>query len=341
KQDIPASQTAFEKQWQQWGASGLAALRVQLLKREEELRRKELEDTERSRAEQLRKNDNAVMDSGVLRAVVTGYGEAPMPGNGEMTCYLLLHNRNGEYTLWGNELEKYRTRIFESVDLMRDRSGYICDRSEIGQHPPLQRVYSSATFEQLLTQVCQTWPQHTRNLRQPKTWPESFCLGEDRQPAMPSLAARKVDFTQGRLLPTLMPVMSSVDRETRQLQLLLVMGVDDSLGGVVRLNGTLYPAFAVPSADNSQLVISALTDKGLRYAGYGVAVNHDADSHISPAPELMQFHLKTREAPLFAAVNTPEKQPDHLFRSLGFNRTWDEWRREEDARTHTTERRHD
>ncbi|MBJ3674274.1 MobA/MobL family protein, partial [Salmonella enterica subsp. enterica serovar Braenderup] len=232
KQDIPASQTAFEKQWQQWGASGLAALRVQLLKREEELRRKEQEDTERSRAEQLRKNDNAVMDSGVLRAVVTGYGEAPMPGNGEMTCYLLLHNRNGEYTLWGNELEKYRTRIFESVDLMRDRSGYICDRSEIGQHPPLQRVYSSATFEQLLTQVCQTWPQYTRNLRQPKTWPESFCLGEDRQPAMPSPAARKVDFMQGRLPPTLMPVMSSVDRENRQLQLLLVMGVDDSLGGV-------------------------------------------------------------------------------------------------------------
>ncbi|MCI4495213.1 hypothetical protein MRT09_25860, partial [Escherichia coli] len=70
-----------------------------------------------------------------------------------MTCYLLLHNRNGEYTLWGNELEKYRTRLFERVDLMRDRSGYICDRSEIGQHPPLQRVYSSATFEQLLTQV--------------------------------------------------------------------------------------------------------------------------------------------------------------------------------------------
>lgn len=341
KQDIPASQTEFETQWQQWGASGLAALRAQLLKREEELRRKELEDTERSRAEQLRKNDNAVMDSGVLSAVVTGYGEAPMPGNGEMTCYLLLHNRNGEYTLWGNELEKYRTRIFERVDLMRDRSGYICDRSEIGQHPPLQRVYSSATFEQLLTQVCQTWPQHTRNLRQPKTWPEFFCLGEDRQPAMPSLAARKVDFTQGRLPPTLMPVMSSVDRETRQLQLLLVMGVDDSLGGVVRLNGTLYPAFAVPSADNRHLVISALTDKGLRYAGYGVAVNHDADSHISPAPELMEFHLKTREAPLFAAVNTPEKQPDHLFRSLGFNRTWDEWRREEDARTHATERRHD
>ncbi|EBO8296282.1 conjugal transfer protein [Salmonella enterica] len=344
KQDIPASQKAFETQWQQWGASGLAALREQLRKREEELRRKEQEETERRRAErraeQLRRNDNAVMDSGVLKAVVTGYGEAPMPGNGKMTCYLLLHNRNGEYTLWGNELEKYRSRIFECVDLMRDRSGYICDRSEIGQRPPLQRVYSSATFEQLLTQVCQTWPQHTRNLRQPKTWPESFCLGEDRQPAMPSLAARKVDFTQGRLPPTLMPVMSSVDRETRQLQLLLVMGVDDSMGGVVRLNGTLYPAFAVPTADNSQLVINALTDKGLRFAGYGEAVNHDADSPARPAPELMQFHLKTWNEPLFAIVNTPEKQPDHLFRSLGFERTWDEWQRDEYARTHTPDRGH-
>ncbi|EOV6907406.1 MobQ family relaxase, partial [Escherichia coli] len=76
KQDIPASQKAFETQWQQWGASGLADLREQLRKREEELRRKEQEETERRRAEQLRRNDNAVMDSGVLKAVVTGYGEA-------------------------------------------------------------------------------------------------------------------------------------------------------------------------------------------------------------------------------------------------------------------------
>ncbi|HAH0829855.1 TPA: conjugal transfer protein, partial [Escherichia coli] len=96
-----------------------------------------------------------------------------------------------------------------------------------------------------------------------------------------------------------------------------------------------------PTADNSQLVINALTDKGLRFAGYGEAVNHDANSHISPAPELMEFHLKTREDPLLAAIHTPEKQPDHLFRLLGFNRTWNEWRREEDARTHVSERRHD
>ncbi len=35
------------------------------------------------------------MDSGVLSAVVTGYGEAPHDCSREMTCYLLLHNRNG------------------------------------------------------------------------------------------------------------------------------------------------------------------------------------------------------------------------------------------------------
>ncbi len=54
----------------------------------------------------------------------------------------------------------------------------------------------------------------------------------------------------------------------------------------------------------------------------------------------MEFHLKTREAPLFAAVNTPEKQPDHLFRSLGFQSYWDEWRREEEDAEHTTEEEH-
>ena len=50
KQDIPASQTAFEKQWQQWGIRPCSS-QSQLRKREEELRRKEQEDTERRRAE--------------------------------------------------------------------------------------------------------------------------------------------------------------------------------------------------------------------------------------------------------------------------------------------------
>ncbi|EOM2601401.1 TPA: DNA primase, partial [Escherichia coli] len=50
-----------------------------------------------------------------------------------------------------------------------------------------------------------------------------------------------------------------------------------------------------------------------------------ADSTNRPAPELMQFHLKTREEPLFAAVYTPEKQPDALYRNLGFEQSWQQW----------------
>ncbi len=107
-----------------------------------------------------------------------------------------------------------------------------------------------------------------------------------------------------------------MDKDTRELNLLLVQSADEHLQGVVRLNGTLYPALATPSADNSQLVINALTDKGLRFAGYGEAVNHDADSTNRPAPELMQFHLKPGKT-AFAAVYTPEKQPDALYRNAG------------------------
>ncbi len=76
KQDIPASQMAFEKTVAAVGGIRPCSLRAQLLKREEELRRKEQEDTERS-AGAAQENDNAVMDSGVLRAVVTGMARLP------------------------------------------------------------------------------------------------------------------------------------------------------------------------------------------------------------------------------------------------------------------------
>ncbi|HHG2452844.1 TPA: hypothetical protein ACPVER_004452 [Escherichia coli] len=47
---------------------------------------------------------------------------------------------------------------------------------------------------------------------------------------------------------------------------------------VFAVHNNIEAPLATPSADNSQLVINALTDKGLRFAGYGEAVNHDADS---------------------------------------------------------------
>lgn len=40
----------------------------------------------------------------------------------------------------------------------------------------------------------------------------------------------------------LIPAIASADKDNRQLNLLLVHSADDHLQGVVRLNGTLYPA---------------------------------------------------------------------------------------------------
>ncbi len=89
--------------------------RVQLLQREE-LRRKELEDTNvvaRTLKRTLRKQCR--YGFGTERSRYRGSRRGPMHSNGEMTCYLLATNPDGEYTLRGNELEKYRTRIFERV----------------------------------------------------------------------------------------------------------------------------------------------------------------------------------------------------------------------------------
>ncbi len=151
-------------------------------------------------------------------------------------------------------------------------------------------------------------------LRMPENVGSHLFIGEDRHPVSAPQNANQVTEITSAAPDKLTPVLGSVDKDTRELNLLLVQSADEHLQGVVRLNGTLYPALATPSADNSQLVINALTDKGLRFAGYGEAVNHDADSTNRPAPELMQFHLKTREEPLFA-VYTPEKQPDALYRN--------------------------
>ncbi|MGD1136540.1 DNA primase, partial [Escherichia coli] len=123
----------------------------------------------------------------------------------------------------------------------------------------------------------------------------------------------------------LIPAVASADKDNRQLNLLLVHSADEHLQGVVRLNGTLYPALATPTTNNRQLVINALTDNGLQFAGYGEAVNHDENTHQRPAPQMMQFHLKQQDTPLFAAIHKPEEQPDKLFRSLGFEQTWKEW----------------
>ncbi|HGU7511717.1 hypothetical protein [Escherichia coli] len=79
-------------------------------------------------------------------------------------------------------------------------------------------------------------------------------------------------------------------------------------------------------------MVSTITENGIHLAGYGEAINRDADTPYPPEPHLMQFRLKSCQDTLFAAINKPEEMSDYLFRQPGFNQTWHEWKRDEQRR---------
>ncbi|EFC8032251.1 DNA primase [Escherichia coli] len=285
-----------------------------------------------------------------VTAVLTNYGEKEYaPGKGR--CFFVeLTNRSGKREYWGKGLEELvkNHQKGDPVTLTlqaRERSPSspgkpewvrniwamkpVCngitvnnDQPHAGQHI---LEFPMATFSQVMLQMQQHWPQIMQEVRSPKNPPGNLYIGEDRQPASaPQDQSMRLPLA-GNAPNELIPAIASADKDNRQLNLLLVHSADDHLQGVVRLNGTLYPALATPSADNRQLVINALTDNGLQFAGYGEAVNHDENNHQRPSPQMMQFHLKQQDSPLFAAIHKPEEQPDKLFRSLGFEQTWKEW----------------
>ncbi|EKG5179127.1 DNA primase, partial [Escherichia coli] len=285
-----------------------------------------------------------------VTAVLTNYGEKEYaPGKGR--CFFVeLTNRRGKREYWGKGLEELvkNHQKGDPVTLTlqaRERSPSsqgkpewvrniwtmkpVCNGISVSHDNPHEgqyiREYPAATFRQMMTLLQQGWPQLMQDVRLPDKVPDTLYLGEDRQPAAaPRDPALRVPLN-GTPPATLTPLIFSVDKQSQRLDLLLLQSADEYMQGVVRLDGTLYPALATPTADSRQLVINAMTDRGLQFAGYGEAINRDADGPKRPAPQLMQFHLKQQDSPLFAAIHKPEEQPDNLFRSLGFEQTWKEW----------------
>ncbi|HBK2908095.1 TPA: DNA primase, partial [Escherichia coli] len=285
-----------------------------------------------------------------VTAVLTNYGEKEYaPGKGR--CFFVeLTNRSGKREYWGKGLEELvkNHQKGDPVTLTlqaRERSPSsqgkpewvrniwtmkpVCNGISVSHDNPHEgqyiREYPAATFRQMMTLLQQGWPQLMQDVRLPDKVPDTLYLGEDRQPAAaPRDPALRVPLN-GTPPATLTPLIFSVDKQSQRLDLLLLQSADEYMQGVVRLNGTLYPALATPTADSRQLVINAMTDRGLQFSGYGEAINRDADGPKRPAPQLMQFHLKQQDSPLFAAIHKPEEQPDKLFRSLGFEQTWKEW----------------
>ncbi|MGV4043516.1 LPD7 domain-containing protein [Citrobacter portucalensis] len=294
-----------------------------------------------------------------ITAVLKNFGEATYENKEKKggSFFIELQNRGGSHTYWGQDLRKlienHKTgdvvtltlnsrdswhvpgeeneRVKNNWSLTSASTGLAVahDRPEQGQ--PLQ-VFPVDTFGRLTQQIRQAWPEYTTDLKLPPRLEErQFYLGEDRHPVKSPVAAASILPPSTDAPDRLIPVMASMDTQSNQLDLLLVQSAGEHLQGMVRLDGTLYPALATPTTDNSQLVINAITDDGPRFAGYGQAVNFEPDGTTRAAPQLMKFHLKGREedTPLPARLYTPEKQADTLFQRLGFEQTWKQW---DDAR---------
>lgn len=294
-----------------------------------------------------------------VTAVLKNFGEA-MYENKEQkgkSFFIELQNRGGSHTYWGQDLRELiahhktgdvvtltlnsrdswqvpgeeKERVKNNWSLTSALTGLAVahDRPEQGQ--PLQ-AFPVDTFGRLTQQIRQAWPEYTTDLKLPPRLEErQFYLGEDRHPVKSPVAAASISPPSTEAPDRLVPVMASMDTQSNQLDLLLVQSAGEHLQGMVRLDGTLYPALATPTTDNSQLVINAITDDGPRFVGYGQAVNFEPDGTTRAAPQLMTFHLKGREedTPLPARLYTPEKQADTLFQRLGFEQTWKQW---DDAR---------
>ncbi|ECG3145636.1 DNA primase [Salmonella enterica subsp. enterica serovar Weybridge] len=289
-----------------------------------------------------------------VTAILEDFGQKEYV-NGDKKGYsyfVELKNRSGSYTYWGQDLEKLvegrqpgdvvkltldsrekwglpgekenRVRNKWSMELVSPGIAVPHDQPEQGQKIT---AFSTATFLQLNEQIQQGWPDHIQGLKLPAAVDQFVYLREDRHAATQPVIDPKLPSGTDEPPLHLTPVMASLDKETQQLNLLLVQGAGEHLQGVARLNGTLYPVLATPTADNQQLVINALTENGLRFAGYGQAVNEGPGMNNHAGPQLMQFHLKghTDDAPLSARLYTPEKQPAEMFQRLGFEQTWQQW----------------
>ncbi|EOD2058913.1 MobQ family relaxase [Shigella sonnei] len=346
ERDIPARRQAFETQWNTWISPGMAELKEKLSAREAERHREEAEaEARRKELEydaRLKHHDNHRLSrETALAGVITGLGRAREPGTGMITRYMILSNRAGEFTVWGDELADYPQSVYDQVNVYLSPGGAVMvtdihsglsESHETLARPERVRMYSGATVRHVLEQMRQGWPSYGFPAL-PHHWPDNFYFSDDRRPtASPLPSAHRVDVTAYAAPEQLMPVVFSTERNSRTLNLLLCKGPEEMLVGFVRLEDELRPVLALPSPDYSHLMVSIITENGIHLAGYGEAINRDADTPYPPEPKLMQFRLKGCQDTLFAAINKPEEMPDYLFRQLGFNQTWHEWKRDEQHR---------
>ncbi|EJF5840321.1 hypothetical protein M8W81_005182, partial [Salmonella enterica] len=184
-----------------------------------------------------------------VTAVLTNYGRAEyVKGKGE-SFFVELSNRSGRHLYWGQGLEELVKQCHkgEAVTLTlngreeftlpgddrpRIRNKWSMTPVSCGITVPHERpeqgqriqAYPAETFRQVMAQIRQGWPELTQDMRLPDTLPQTLYLGEDRQPVSGPDAASQLINVTATPPEKLAPVLGSLDKETRELNLLLVRG---------------------------------------------------------------------------------------------------------------------
>ncbi|EJF6007898.1 DNA primase, partial [Salmonella enterica] len=184
-----------------------------------------------------------------VTAVLTNYGRAEYAkGKGE-SFFVELSNRSGRHLYWGQGLEELVKQCHkgEAVTLTlngreeftlpgddrpRIRNKWSMTPVSCGITVPHERpeqgqriqAYPAETFRQVMAQIRQGWPELTEDMRLPDTLPQTLYLGEDRQPVSGPDAASQLINVTATPPEKLAPVLGSLDKETRELNLLLVRG---------------------------------------------------------------------------------------------------------------------
>ncbi|MCK3031609.1 conjugal transfer protein, partial [Escherichia coli] len=99
-----------------------------------------------------------------LAGVITGLGRAREPGTGRITRYMMLSNRAGEFTVWGDELAHYPQSVHDPVNVYLSPGGAVMvsdiregmpESHERMARPERVRMYSGATVRHVLEQMRQ------------------------------------------------------------------------------------------------------------------------------------------------------------------------------------------
>lgn len=291
------------------------------------------------------KDDNALMEPGKSvtgRLLASGWGVHP--GSGEMTDWIMLKTRTQTRTFWGRELGElvrgYQPGSIVTVTMNTSPS----DRTQVrwtmhsGVNPVSRmstdiqageemQLFDAAIFRAAMAHICRALPQWHHELQHLPLPSEDIVLMNNGQPGKPDVSSHCKPSPR---LSQHMPMVAGCYNSDGMLLAALYRTAGNFYQGVMHFGKRgLLPVLVTPV--NQKLVVTAITEYGPRYAGYGNAINTDNTGAPVP-PENLAFTLPGRISPLRIPLTKPHNIASDDFRLLGFQQTMQQWEQELRAR---------